>query len=556
MSAELNLKALPTEAYAVARVAHTVAKSLIALRPALSLCSTLVSLLLPLVRRCHPLWRFTARWYVAGFDRLAAWHALQACRSARQQVPAYRQFLSASTRVRPRERLVDFPETTKDNYAGRYTLAQQCRGGRWSARGACIDESSGSTGRPFNWLRSGAELEDIHRSIAHYIRLEFPTRDLICINAFSMGAWATGLNFTMAMRRIATVKSIGPDVANIIATLKLFGPGFNYLITAYPPFLKHLCDELTNAGVPPREYRLYALVAGEGMTEALRDYLERRFIKVRSGYGASDVQIGVGGETAFSVALRRLIAARPALRHALLGPGEERVPMIFQYNPLESFIEVNGNSELVFTLGSASMCCPKLRYNLHDEGRVLPYPEVLRIVKRVTGLEPSKLGDLPDAAMRLPVLFLFGRRDSTISVMGANIYPQDIEHGLLRDPELARGIANFSLALGEDADLSLRVTVHVELRATEPLSPPAAHDMSQVLERAIHAHLIASNRDFANACSELPSATRIGVILHGAGAGPFADRTNGIKNRYLLRRRAAAAQATCTEPHSGASGHG
>ena len=82
MSAELNLKALPTEAYAVARVAHTVAKSLIALRPALSLCSTLVSLLLPLVRRCHPLWRFTARWYVAGFDRLAAWHALQACRSA------------------------------------------------------------------------------------------------------------------------------------------------------------------------------------------------------------------------------------------------------------------------------------------------------------------------------------------------------------------------------------------------------------------------------------------------------------------------------------------
>ncbi len=32
--------------------------------------------------------------------------------------------------------------------------------------------------------------------------------------------------------------------------------------------------------------------------------------------------------------------------------------------------------------------------------------------------------------MRLPFLFLFGRRDSTVSYMGANIYPQDVEYGL------------------------------------------------------------------------------------------------------------------------------
>ena len=52
------------------------------------------------------------------------------------------------------------------------------------------------------------------------------------------------------------------------------------------------------------------LTGGEGMTEALRDYLEARFAKVRSGYGASDLTIGIGAETTFTVELRAA-ALRP-----------------------------------------------------------------------------------------------------------------------------------------------------------------------------------------------------------------------------------------------------
>ena len=64
-----------------------------------------------------------------------------------------------------------------------------------------------------------------------------------------MGAWGTGMNFTAAMHKVGLVKSVGPDIDTIISTMRTFGTGFNYLITAYPPFLKTLCDELDAIGV-------------------------------------------------------------------------------------------------------------------------------------------------------------------------------------------------------------------------------------------------------------------------------------------------------------------
>ncbi len=492
-----------------------------------------VSLALRLVRSHFQLWRLCARHYPEALSRLAALMAYLNCRLATATVPAYQRFLAAQRVPADTAALSEFPETTRENYAGVYTLESQCRQGRWDLPGSTVDESSGSTGQPFNWLRCAAELEDIHRNIGNYIRLEFPTERLFCINAFSMGAWATGVNFTAAMRRVAMVKSAGPDVPTIIATLRAFGPKYDYLITAYPPFLKHLCDELETSGLPLSDYRLYGLVAGEAMTEALRSHLQKRFIKVLSGYGASDVQVGIGGETDFTVALRQRIAADARLRYAILGEGEDRIPMIFQYNPCESYIEVNTRDELIFTLGNTSVCCPKLRYNLHDEGMVRSFGEIAATLARCGAAAGGAATAMPRASMRMPLLFLFGRRDSTVSVMGANIYPQDIEHGLYRNPQLAQRIHGFVLALEEHSDLSGSVTVHVEWRDQPSAASSAA--IAAELEAGVCTYLQASNRDFANAARELSQATRIRVNLHKMGTGPFAARRASIKNRYLLR---------------------
>ncbi|MEE3922567.1 hypothetical protein V2I01_42230 [Micromonospora sp. BRA006-A] len=72
------------------------------------------------------------------------------------------------------------------------------------------------------------------------------------INAYSMGAWATGTTTGAAMARIATVKNTGPDLGKIVDTLREFGPGHDYLVTAYPPFLKHLRDRLDAEDFPGR----------------------------------------------------------------------------------------------------------------------------------------------------------------------------------------------------------------------------------------------------------------------------------------------------------------
>ena len=201
-----------------------------------------------------------------------------------------------------------------------------------------------------------------------------PVRGPLCTRGVlytAMGAWATGMNMGIALSKVCMVKSTGPDIEKIVDTLERFGDGYDYLICAYPPFLKHVADALDARGFDWSRSRVYGLVGGEAMTEAMRDYLEQRFVKVRSGYGASDIQIGIGGETDLSVHLRKLLVTRADVREALLGPGESRVPMVFQYNPLESYIEINARGESVITVNNASVLSPKLRYNVGDEARVI-----------------------------------------------------------------------------------------------------------------------------------------------------------------------------------------
>nr|WP_258544642.1 hypothetical protein [Micromonospora provocatoris] len=185
---------------------------------------------------------------------------------AARRVPAYQEFL----RARPgglRRRLRDFPETDKHGYVMAYDASARCRGGRMPERGVVVDESAGSSGRPFNWPRGERELRAVHRDIAGYTGLAFPMRRPFVINAYSMGAWATGTTTGAAMARIATVKNTGPDLGKIVDTLREFGPGHDYLVTAYPPFLKHLRDRLDAEDFPWPRYRIFASCGGEGMTE-------------------------------------------------------------------------------------------------------------------------------------------------------------------------------------------------------------------------------------------------------------------------------------------------
>jgi phenylacetate-CoA ligase len=408
--------------------------------------------------------------------RLGEWRLWLAVEGARKRVPAYRRFLAehGDPRVTLRGFRPDFsalPVTDKESYVRRFGIEERCRDGRLPMRGAVIDESSGTSGEPNNWVRGLEERADGRKLLHMGLRQAFGDEPLFALNAFALGPWATGMAVSMAVVDVAVVKSVGPDIGKIEKTLRLFGPRYRYLLLGYPPFLKRLVDE---ADLDWSRYRVAAVVGGEGMSESLRGYLLRSFDRVYSSFGASDLEINLAGENDFTIAVRRLLLDRPELGRALGLPEHGSLPMVFQYNPLDYFVESSPDGELIVSICRVGTAAPKLRYNLHDLGAVVRFP-VLRQALAELGLKPA---DLVERPLDLPLLFHWGRSDSTVAFYGANIGPADrrprgrARPSPSRQPGLPRGCA-----------------LHPRGRGTDGRVPPARHGAVRRVRRSPQAAL-------------------------------------------------------------------
>jgi phenylacetate-CoA ligase len=339
----------------------------------------------------------------------------------------------------------------------------------------------------------------------------------------------------IALQHCSVVKNTGPDLDKIFSTLEFFGPDYRYLVCGYPPFLKHMIDVAQERGFPLERYHLMALLGGEGNSEGLRDYLHHRFQPVYSGYGATDIEIGLAGETPISVAMRRAARRNEPLRKIAFG-NDSRLPMVFQYNPMMHHVVANEKGELVFTITRLNILAPRIMYNVHDEGGVATYAEMRNRFRRadvdLDGLVP--LGPVgASGPLQLPFLWVYGRKDSTISVMGANIYPEDIEQCLYDEPDLAQAAHSFCLDLHEGTDGTVRPRFSFEVR--EEITPALlAH-----FEERIAARLVALNADFREAVKEYPDAVRPVIELFPLGAGPFAGDASKIKQTRMIKARSA-----------------
>ncbi len=465
----------------------------------------------------------------------AAWRASRT-------VPAYGKYLTESgvdvASLFPLGILDHLPETDKKSYVDRYGLIERCIGGAVPYAGTTIDESSGSTGTPYNWIRGRKERDVAHRNIGFFARYAFGTAPLVTINAFSMGAWAAGFNMSLGMMRHGIVKSVGPDIDKILSTLSYLGPSYRFLISGYPPFLKHLLDEGERRGFPWADYELHALVGGEGMTEELRDVLLGQFKSVYSGYGATDIEIGMAGESPVSIAVRRLARARPEIGRALFGT-DSRLPMVFQYNPLIHYMEVNADGEVICTVSRLDLLAPRIRYNVHDSGGIVGFAEVRRVL-RGYGFDLDRLneatevhgprGPLPWARpIPLPFLWIHGRRDATISVMGSNIYPEDIEAVLYRDPAVAPRMHSFMLSVVDDESGTPRPSVALEMTELNGVDDAWRAAAAERLRDG----LTALNIDYRSSVGEFPGAMLPIVSTHEVGSGPFAGDATRIKQRRI-----------------------
>jgi phenylacetate-CoA ligase len=462
---------------------------------------------------------------------IGKWRVWFAFEDARRSVPAYRELVGEhpGTDVKPRgldPDLTALPITTKANYVRRFSVEQRCRGGHLPERGAVIDESSGTSGVPNNWVRGPEERADVQKLLQVAVRSALGEGPLFVINAFALGPWATGMNVTMSVVDIAVVKSVGPDVQKIENTLELFGPRYRYLICGYPPFLKRLVD---SAGVDWEHYSCVAVVGGEGMSEALRSHLGRYFVRVYSSYGASDLEINLAGETDFSVALRQLLAKRPELGGELSLPELGTLPMVFQFNPLDYHIESSDEGELVISICRLKTASPKLRYDVGDLGRAVRYGGVVRAL-RALGMEPNELAaeHLP-----LPCMFVYGRADTTVAFYGCKVTPGDLEEVVYSLPELAALVDSFALVVDEDEQANALLTFAFELA---PGAEPPNAGRSQALRDAALARLAKINQDYREASRMVPAGREPALEFHRAGTGPFAGYDVRLKRRYVQKR--------------------
>lgn len=472
---------------------------------------------------------FKAR-YIPGFNKLRHYNgrlkAYAEFIKASEKVPGYKQFLTSTgfAGVPVKGLFPDIgsiPITDKKNYVNVFEINERCLNGKIPSKGIVIDESSGSSGIPTNWIRGKKERDVNHRAIEFGLKNLLGNKPLFIINAFAMGAWATGMNITMGCLKFSKIKSTGPDNAKIINTLKQFGPGHNYVIMGYPPFLKRLTD---SSDIEWGKYNITFIFGGESMTEGMRDYILNKGVKnIYSSFGASDLELNIAHENDFTISLRRLLVTDPAIRDQLVKFGGA-LPMIFQFNPADFFIECNEQGELIITICRPGYTSPKIRYNIYDKAHIIQFAEIKSILKHHNLTDKIK-----QPQTDLPLLFHYGRSDMTVSFFGSNISPNDIQEVIFNIPDLAAHTNSFYIETVEDEKSDKQLVISLEL-----LQNTAVHsfDITSGVTANFFVELAKINQDF-KAAYAMASNNKPMLKFHKYGAGPFENADSRIKTRYF-----------------------
>ena len=152
-----------------------------------------------------------------GYERtrwkLGIWRAWRSFYLAYRRVPAYRDYIDKRGGL-PELHLTPglfpdlsaIPEMDKASYVKAYPIHQRMKGGKLPRRGVMVDESSGSSGTPTSWVRGPVE----RQIVSQMMRLSYREsvdreRPVFILNAFALGAWATGINVSLSRTRCSIV---------------------------------------------------------------------------------------------------------------------------------------------------------------------------------------------------------------------------------------------------------------------------------------------------------------------------------------------------------------
>ena len=464
--------------------------------------------------------------------------ALAIFKEAAVRVPAYRDFLQKN-RVNPDlvETESDFaqvPPTDKPNYFTAYRLPELSWDGTL-AGAKYISSSSGSTGVPFFWPRGDVQNDIAGRIFQRIYEDIFDSKQgtTLFVDSFALGTWIAGLEFYNAAKFSAdlgsTIISVTPGIEKAVAvdSVKRLAPAFDRIVLAgYPPFLKDIIESGEAAGISWHDYDVRFITGGESFSEMWRSRVLkhvgkeaslRSFVNV---YGMAETGI-VGHETPLSVFCRRYLNNLPKLKERLLHDGE--VSAFYQYHPMWRYFEVGEDDTLMLTSNSG---LPLIRYNTRDRGGILQYADVLHAAG--ASLDAWQ-GDAVDAGKwRMPFVYLYGRRDLSISLYALNIYVENIKQALETWHETHFLSGMFTMRVGNTRELDQQFEIVVELaRGIEPDSVRARHIGKHIVET-----LKQVNSEYAklHATVGKRALPKVKLVRHGS-----IETMPGRKHKWIKR---------------------
>jgi phenylacetate-coenzyme A ligase PaaK-like adenylate-forming protein len=189
------------------------------------------------------------------------------------------------------------------------------------------------------------------------------------------------------------------------------------------------------------------------------------------------------------------------------------------------------NDFLITTL-DRTIISPRVRYAVQDEGGVISFKDVIRILQEHEPEATEAFLKKNRKILRLPVLYVRGRSDGTISLDGANVYPQQIELCLMKSDDLLCKTNHYMIARDENKNGQVVFKVFIELRNNIGKSVSLKKRYQQQIGKVLP--LVNSDYKESLLNNEKLSPK---VTLFRQGTGPFKDNGEMIKLKRIAVKK-------------------
>lgn len=493
--------------------------------------------------------KFFANMPAEVWEMMGVGTALSVFQESAKTIPAYQEFLRLQ-KFQPKDvkSMDDFskiPTSDKYNYIQAYGF-NEVNSVKAGKSLYSVSLSSGTIDEPTIWPRYFAYEEFLPLVFELMMRSywQIDKKSSLLINAYTLGPWMAGFSVHSAIRPLTqkynmAMATTGADIDSIVYTVVKLSKYYKQtIIYSYPTFARTILDRLQDAGVNIRKLNLKMFIAGEGHTVEWRQYINKlatgdpeNVTAIIDGYGVTDT--GLSGQgTALTNLIRDLAHKDRKLREDLFGK-IETVPSLFQYNTGTYYIE-EYNGEILITTKSTT---PLVRYNIHDRGGVIKFRQMEGILKS-HGYDYKKLlrkkGLSRNIIWQQPFIYCFGRRDDTVIIGGANVYPEQIAPVLFNGK--IKDVHSFKLVTDFDKEQHQIFYVLLELKAGVSYTKKQLEAKKKRYHDLVLKQLKTANFDFADAYRIDHKVGDSNIAIFENGTGPFEEDSHRTKPRLILNK--------------------